>query len=90
MLLIFVLIFVGKRIRQTLKTLYISRLFRFVLIILYSHSCGSFLLNNGYSLKEIQSWLGHSNITTTANIYAHLDTSRKQNMADKVQVLFPI
>lgn len=54
------------------------------------HSCGSFLLNNGYSLKEIQSWLGHSNITTTANIYAHLDTSRKQNMADKVQVLFPI
>ncbi len=54
------------------------------------HSCGSFLLNNGYSLKEIQEWLGHSNIKTTADIYAHLDTSRKQNMATKVQELFAI
>lgn len=26
-------------------------------------------------MKEIQAWLGHSNYNTTANLYAHLDTS---------------
>ena len=24
-------------------------------------------------MKEIQAWLGHSNYSTTANLYAHLD-----------------
>ena len=37
------------------------------------HSCASLLLKNGVSLKHIQEWLGHSDIATTANIYAHLD-----------------
>ena len=37
------------------------------------HSCASLLLANGVSLKHIQEWLGHSDFTTTANIYAHLD-----------------
>jgi len=35
-------------------------------------------LANGVSLKEIQLWLGHSDFSTTANIYAHLDMSGKQ------------
>ena len=25
-------------------------------------------------MKQIQEWLGHSDISTTANIYAHLDS----------------
>lgn len=37
------------------------------------HSCASLLLANGVPLKHIQEWLGHSDFTTTANIYAHLD-----------------
>ena len=37
------------------------------------HSCASLLLKSGVSLKHIQEWLGHSDIATTANIYAHLD-----------------
>ncbi|MCL2773933.1 MAG: site-specific integrase [Oscillospiraceae bacterium] len=45
------------------------------------HSAASVLLANGFSLKEIQEWLGHSNITTTANIYGHLLFQAKQNMA---------
>ena len=28
--------------------------------------------------------MGHSDIQTTANIYGHLDTSRKQEIADKL------
>ena len=26
-------------------------------------------------MKLIQQWLGHSNISTTANIYSHVDTA---------------
>lgn len=37
------------------------------------HSCASLLLRNGVSMKQIQAWLGHSDYSTTANLYAHLD-----------------
>ena len=36
-----------------------------------------FLLANGFTLKDAQEWLGHADIATTANVYAHLDMSRK-------------
>ncbi len=41
------------------------------------HSCASLLLANGVPLKQIQEWLGHSDFSTTANIYAHLDYTSK-------------
>ena len=46
------------------------------------HSCASLLLANGISMKEIQEWLGHSDFSTTANIYAHLDYSSKLSSAN--------
>lgn len=45
------------------------------------HSCASLLLANGVSMKQIQEWLGHSDFSTTANIYAHLDYSSKLSSA---------
>jgi hypothetical protein len=33
---------------------------------------------------DIQEWLGHSSYNTTANIYAHLDTSSKNTSASKM------
>lgn len=39
------------------------------------------LLKNGVPMKQIQEWLGHSDFSTTANIYAHLDFSAKLNSA---------
>ena len=39
------------------------------------HSCASLLLASGVPMKHIQEWLGHSDFSTTANIYAHLDYS---------------
>lgn len=48
------------------------------------HSCASLLINNGFGLKDVQEWMGHSDISTTANIYGHLETQRKVNMASKV------
>lgn len=45
------------------------------------HSCASLLLANGVPMKQIQEWLGHSDFSTTANIYAHLDYSSKLSSA---------
>lgn len=52
------------------------------------HSCASLLLSNGFALKDVQEWLGHSDIKMTANIYGHLDVARKQSIADKMGSLF--
>ena len=46
------------------------------------HSCASLLLSNGVPMKQIQEWLGHSDFSTTANIYAHLDYSSKITSAE--------
>ena len=41
------------------------------------HSCASVLLAQGVPMKQIQEWLGHSDMSTTANIYSHLDAVSK-------------
>ena len=48
------------------------------------HTTASMLLSLGYSIKDIGDWLGHSDYSTTANIYAHLDLSRKKDIANKL------
>ena len=45
------------------------------------HSCASLLLANNVPMKQIQDWLGHSDFSTTANIYAHLDYNSKLSSA---------
>ena len=45
------------------------------------HSCASRMLANGVPMKQIQDWLGHSDFSTTANIYAHLDYTSKLSSA---------
>ena len=52
------------------------------------HSCASLLLAKGVPMKAIQEWLGHSNFSTTANIYAHLDSNSKQFSADTISSAF--
>ena len=54
------------------------------------HSCASLLLANGVPMKQIQEWLGHSDIGTTANIYSHLDYKSKitsANVMDNILTL---
>lgn len=46
------------------------------------HSCASLLLANDVPMKQIQEWLGHSDFSTTANVYAHLDYNSKLSSAD--------
>lgn len=44
--------------------------------------CVTLLLAYHISLKQIQEWLGHSDFSTTANIYAHLDAASKRESAE--------
>lgn len=46
------------------------------------HTCASLLLANNVPMKKIQEWLGHSDFSTTANIYAHLDFQSKISSAE--------
>lgn len=53
------------------------------------HSCASLLYANGVPLKDIQEWLGHSDIGTTSNIYTHLDYSNKVSSANAILGVYP-
>jgi Site-specific recombinase XerD len=48
------------------------------------HSSASLLIAQGFTIKDVQEWLGHASITTTANIYTHIDMTRKQEIGNKV------
>ena len=52
------------------------------------HSCASLLNAQGYTLKDIQEWIGHADIQTTANIYLHLDIKRKVNITNSLSNTF--
>ena len=54
------------------------------------HTCASLLLKSGISMKDNQAWLGHSNYNTTANIYAHLESSSKEITGNAMQDNFTI
>ncbi len=43
------------------------------------------MLANGVQMKQIQDWLGHSNFSTTADVYSHLDFSSKIESAKKIE-----
>lgn len=53
------------------------------------HSCASLLFAQGVAMKDIQAWLGHSTIGTTANIYTHLDENSKINSANAILSILP-
>ena len=48
------------------------------------HSCATMLLSLGFSIKEIQMWLGHGSYKTTADFYAHLDLYGKSILGDRL------
>ena len=52
------------------------------------HSAAAYLHYLGFDLKDIQTWLRHSDIGTTANLYMTLDMSAKKNIADRLNEKF--
>lgn len=53
------------------------------------HSCATLLYENDVDMKAIQEWLGHSNISTTMNIYTHLNYKNKVTSANAIIGLLP-
>lgn len=49
------------------------------------HTCASLLIQNRTPLIEVQQWLGHSTLETTANLYAHLEYETKLNSAEALK-----
>lgn len=52
------------------------------------HTFASILINKNIPLFNVSKYLGHSDISTTANIYAHLDKSGKDISAETISALF--
>ncbi len=48
------------------------------------HSCATIMLYLGYTLKDIQTWLGHSNYNFTADTYIHSGIGMHEQMAQKL------
>ena len=54
------------------------------------HTFASLLINQDVPLINVSNFLGHSDLSTTANIYAHLDKASKQASADVIsEILQP-
>jgi integrase len=51
------------------------------------HSAASLMLAQGIPLRSIQDILGHSSITLTANLYAHVGDQLKREAADAMDAV---
>ncbi|MBC7765774.1 MAG: tyrosine-type recombinase/integrase, partial [Hyphomonadaceae bacterium] len=54
------------------------------------HSCASMLIAEGFDIKKIQEWLGHSSISTTGNIYGHIQHSSKVEMGNVLETTLEV
>ena len=53
------------------------------------HASATLMIEHGVDIKTVQSRLGHSDISTTLNIYSHMTEQMNRNAADKLdEVLF--
>jgi integrase len=52
------------------------------------HSAASFLKYLGFDLKDIQTWLRHSSIDVTMDLYTHLDMTSKLNISNNLDAKF--
>ena len=48
------------------------------------HSCATIMLYLGYTLKDIQTWLGHSNYNFTSDTYIHSGSGVHEQMAERL------
>lgn len=52
------------------------------------HSCCAILFEDGWDLGQVQNWLGHSDITVTANIYNHVSKKWKNKHGKRADESF--
>ena len=49
------------------------------------HTCASLLLAKGVPMEQVTEWLGHSEISTTVDIYGHLQYATKKQSAAAIE-----
>ena len=54
------------------------------------HTFASILINKDVPLINVSNFLGHSDVSTTANIYAHFDKSSKLKSVSVINDMFKI
>ena len=54
------------------------------------HTCATLMQMNDIGLNYIKEYLGHSDISTTANTYSHLDLKAMQKPVDKMESIIKI
>lgn len=54
------------------------------------HSNITLLLENGASMKTVQAWAWHSNFSTTADIYSHIQTRSKDKLTSIINNMLEI
>lgn len=52
------------------------------------HATASILFDNGWSVPDVQHWLGHADIETTMNIYVKYNCTRKLTVGGALEGLF--
>ncbi|PCF64391.1 site-specific integrase, partial [Staphylococcus intermedius] len=72
-----------KFIFDTLKLLCERHDFKRIKVHGFRHTHCSLLFEAGLSVQEVQNRLGHSDIQTTMNIYAHVTEKQRDNVAEK-------
>ncbi|WP_347861543.1 tyrosine-type recombinase/integrase [Salimicrobium sp. PL1-032A] len=75
---------VENRMRRLLK---LSRIDKNVTPHSFRHTHTSLLIEAGVGTKEIQQRLGHGDINTTMNIYAHITKNMEQKASEKFSKL---
>ena len=49
------------------------------------HTCASLLIEKGWDPKRVQYWMGHADIQTTLNIYAHYNRQKMNQSSDDLE-----
>ena len=48
------------------------------------HTTAALLMGSEVPIEQVQEWMGHSEISTTVNMYGHLEFSTKRVAASKI------
>ena len=54
------------------------------------HTNITILMESGASLKELQVWAGHANFSTTADIYAHVQSKAMKRLTENISSIIEV